>query len=111
MPSEAPMSVPDEGIQSDAPPPRPRADGIDDDDSYDVRIPQNPNRFMLAQIAHWGGVVSAGLVPAIVYFIEPDKGSFVAWHAREALNLQLSMKLFYAIVSPFLLFLFIGNLF
>lgn len=48
------------------------------------------NDQMVATIAHLGFLVGGFVLPLVLYLIQQDKKSFVAHHAREALNFQLT---------------------
>jgi uncharacterized Tic20 family protein len=49
------------------------------------------------------------LVPLVIWLLKRDSSDYVAEHARESLNFQLSMTL-YAIVAGLLVFVLIGYL-
>lgn len=63
----------------------------------------------LALISHIGTMFGGFFVPLIIWIIKKDESEFVAKHARNALNFQLSMLL-YVVVSIILFFIFIGVL-
>ncbi len=63
-----------------------------------------------AVAAHLLPLISLAIFgPLFVWLIKRDEDPFVEGHGREALNFQLSI-LIYAIVSGFLLFVYIGFL-
>ncbi|MFV1999821.1 MAG: DUF4870 domain-containing protein [Acidimicrobiia bacterium] len=53
----------------------------------------------------WVGVGVLG--PLIVWLIKRDEDVFVEWHARESLNFQISLLIYFA-VSVILMFVVIG---
>lgn len=63
----------------------------------------------LALLAHIITLVSSFLGPLIIYLIKKDDSKFVAEHAKESLNFQITMALA-AIVSAILIIVLIGIL-
>jgi len=61
----------------------------------------------LALIAHIGTMFGGFFVPLIIWILKKDESEFVAEHARNSLNFQLSM-LIYMIVSFILVFIVVG---
>lgn len=61
----------------------------------------------LALLAHIITLVSSFLGPLIIYLIKKDDSKFVAEHAKESLNFQITMALA-AIVSSILILILIG---
>lgn len=61
----------------------------------------------LALISHVGTMFGGFFVPLIIWIIKKDESQFVAEHARNSLNFQLSM-LIYVIVSIIMVFLVVG---
>jgi uncharacterized Tic20 family protein len=53
----------------------------------------NANR-QAAVLVHWGGYITWILVPWILLATQADRRSLVAWHAREALNFQLTQTIY-----------------
>jgi uncharacterized Tic20 family protein len=91
-------------------PAKPQSAHDDDEGNDDLRerrieLP-NENR-SLAVWCHWLGFLTGPLVPLILYLVEKDKRSLVAWHAREALNFQISMTIYYFLVMPMMCLFFI----
>ena len=62
---------------------------------------------MWAILTHVGGIIFHWLVPLIAYLVLKDRGPFVRWHTRQALNFQLTLLLAY-IAGGVLLLVFIG---
>ena len=93
------IQKPDDG-KIQPPPPVVRARVLDDDDDLDdVPLHREPENRPLAVWSHWGGYLTWIVVPLIFYLQEKDKHSLVAWHAREALNFQITILLyFFAVV-------------
>jgi uncharacterized Tic20 family protein len=75
-------------------------DVADADEFDDVRIDRPPENRSMAVWSHWGGFMTWILVPLIFYLIEKDKRSLLAWHAREALNFQISILIYYFLTVP-----------
>ena len=62
---------------------------------------------MWATLTHVGGIVFHWLAPLIAYLVLKDRGPFVRWHTRQALNFQLTLVLAY--IAGFVLSLvFVG---
>ena len=62
---------------------------------------------MWAILTHVGGIFLHWLLPLITFLIFKDRGPFVRWHTRQALNFQLTLLLAY-IVGGILLLVFVG---
>lgn len=60
-----------------------------------------------AILTHVGGILFHWLVPLIAYLVLKDRGPFVRWHTRQALNFQLTLLIAY-IVGVVLTLLFVG---
>jgi uncharacterized protein len=87
-------------------------DDVPDADEFDdVRIDRPPENRSMAVWSHWGGFMTWILVPMIFYLMEKDKRSLVAWHAREALNFQISITIYYLLPVPLACLMFIDPLF
>jgi uncharacterized Tic20 family protein len=83
-------------------------DDVPDVDEFDdVRIDRPPQNRAMAVWSHWGGFFAWIVVPMIFYLLEKDKRSFVAWHAREALNFQISITIYYTLAVPIMCLFFI----
>ena len=76
------------------------------DDSIDhLRIDRSRDDSTMAQVAHWGGFLTGFFLPLILYLVQQDKKSFAAWHARESLNFQLTLMIYYGLgCAPMCLF-------
>ena len=64
---------------------------------------------MWAILTHVGGIIFHWLAPLIAYLVLKDRGPFVRWHTRQALNFQLTLLLAY--VAGFVLSLVFVGLF
>jgi uncharacterized protein len=53
-----------------------------------------------AVLAHWGGFLTWILVPGIMLAVQTNRRSLIAWHAREALNFQITQSIFAFLVLP-----------
>ena len=82
-------------------------DEPDVDEFNDVQIDRPPENRAMAVWGHWGGFFTWIVVPMIFYLLEKDKRSLVAWHAREALNFQISITIYYALATPIMCLFFI----
>src|SRR5262249_38656032 len=69
------------------------------------------NWAMLAHILALVGYIAVPfgniIAPLIIYLMKKDQSPFIADHARESLNFQISMTI-YAIIAGFLIFVLIG---
>jgi uncharacterized Tic20 family protein len=86
-------------------------DDSDADEFDDVRIDRPPENRSMAVWSHWAGFLAWIVVPMIFYLMEKDKRSLVAWHAREALNFQISITIYYLLPVPLACLLFIDPLY
>lgn len=75
-------------------------------------IPPTSDEKTLALISHIITIVSSFLAPLIIYLVKKDESSFVAEHAKESLNFQITIFIicFILIISVigWLLLLFVG---
>ncbi|MFC5501870.1 DUF4870 domain-containing protein [Lysinimonas soli] len=62
---------------------------------------------MWATLVHIGGIFFHWLAPLIGYLVLKDRGPFVRWHTRQALNFQLTVLIGY-LVGVVLAFVVIG---
>ncbi|MBN9607284.1 MAG: DUF4870 domain-containing protein [Actinomycetales bacterium] len=60
-----------------------------------------------ATLVHVGGLFLGVLAPLVVYLVLRDRGSYVRWHAAQALNFHITALIGYAI-SVVLSFVLIG---
>ena len=63
----------------------------------------------LAMFAHLSGIFFSFLGPLVIWAIKKDESKFVAAHALEALNFQISFAI-YMIVASFSMILLVGFL-
>jgi uncharacterized protein len=61
----------------------------------------------IALLVHLGTLFGVFLVPLIVWLVKKDESEFVAEHAKESLNFQISLIL-YIMASAILVFIIIG---
>ena len=61
----------------------------------------------LALISHIGTMVSSFLVPLVIWLTQKEKSDYVAYHAKESLNFQITMAII-LIGSAVLTFIIIG---
>src|SRR6516225_7405544 len=69
------------------------------DGSSAAAAPTDEERW-IALCAHVSGPLAWFLVPLILLLIQRDRRSFVAWHAREALNFNVSLILYLLLLTP-----------
>ena len=62
---------------------------------------------MWAILTHVGGILFHWLAPLITFLVFKDRGPFVRWHTRQALNFQLTLLLAY-IAGGILSIVFVG---
>lgn len=63
----------------------------------------------MALLVHLGTFIGGFLVPLIVWLVKKDESEFVAAHAKESLNFQISLILYF-MASAILALVFIGIL-
>jgi uncharacterized Tic20 family protein len=63
----------------------------------------------LAILSHVLALVSSFIAPLVIYLIKKDESSYVAEHAKESLNLQITMFILY-VISAILIIVLIGLL-
>jgi uncharacterized Tic20 family protein len=49
-----------------------------------------------ATLTHIGGIFFYWLVPLVAYLVLKDRGPFVRWHTRQALNFHITLVIGYA---------------
>lgn len=75
-----------------------------------IPTPDERNLAMLSHLSALGGLVFLGVLgfigPLIIYLVQKEKSQFVAFHARDSLNHQLTLLLFNIVcaVLAFVLF-------
>ena len=60
-----------------------------------------------ATLTHVGGIIFHWLAPLVAYLVLKDRGPFVRWHTRQALNFQLTLLIGY-LAGAVLSIVFIG---
>jgi uncharacterized protein len=76
--------------------------------TYAAPAPLSPaDERLWATLTHVGGIIFHWLAPLIAYLVLKDRGPFVRWHTRQALNFQLTLLLAY-IAGFVLTFIVIG---
>ena len=71
-------------------------------------IPSSDEKTM-AILSHILTIVSSFIAPLVIYLIKKDESSYVAEHAKESLNFQITMFILY-IISGILIFILVGFL-
>lgn len=72
-------------------------------------IPPSSDEKTLAILSHILTIVSSFIAPLIIYLIKKDESAYVAEHAKESLNFQITMFILY-LVSGILILVLIGIL-
>jgi len=62
---------------------------------------------MWSILTHVGGILFHWVAPLIAYLVLKDRGPFVRWHTRQALNFQLTLLIAY-VVGIVLFIVFVG---
>ncbi|HEY4226312.1 MAG TPA: DUF4870 domain-containing protein [Pseudolysinimonas sp.] len=76
--------------------------------TYAAPLPMNPaDERLWATLVHVGGIIFHWLAPLILFLVLKDRGPFVRWHTRQALNFQLTLLIAY-IAGAVLSLVFIG---
>ncbi|MGF1564088.1 MAG: DUF4870 domain-containing protein [Flavobacteriales bacterium] len=61
----------------------------------------------LALLSHMGTFFGGFIVPLIVWLVKKDESAYVARHAKESLNFQISL-IIYFVASAILMFIVVG---
>lgn len=56
----------------------------------------------VAVLVHMSGFLTWVLAPALVLAMQTNRRSLVSWHAREALNFQITVTIYYLLAVPLL---------
>jgi len=56
-------------------------------------VPPTSDERTMAILSHILTIVAPILAPLIIYLVKKDESSYVAWHARESLNFQITVVL------------------
>ncbi len=56
-------------------------------------VPPTSDERTMAILSHILNIVAPILAPLIIYLVKKDESSYVAWHARESLNFQITVVL------------------
>jgi uncharacterized Tic20 family protein len=76
--------------------------------NYAAPAPLSPaDEKLWAILTHVGGIFFHWLLPLITYLVLKDRGPFVRWHTRQALNFQLTLLLAY-LAGGVLALVFVG---
>jgi uncharacterized protein len=75
---------------------------------YAPQPPLSPaDEKMWAILTHVGGIVLHWIAPLVTFLVFKDRGPFVRWHTRQALNFQLTLVIAY-VAGVILSIVFIG---
>ena len=80
----------------------------EDDEPADRSLKHDSDDSIVGIIAHWGGGLTWFVAPLIMYVIQKDKRSLAAWHAREAMNFQLTSVIYYLLPTPLFCLVFLA---
>ena len=61
-------------------------------------VPPTSDEKTLALVSHIVTIVSSFIAPLIIYLVKKDESTFVAAHAKESLNFQITMFLIFIIL-------------
>ncbi len=78
------------------------------DDSIPA-IPPTADEKTFAILSHILTIVSSFIAPLVIYLLKKDESPYVAEHAKESLNFQITMAILF-IISLILIFVLIGIL-
>jgi uncharacterized Tic20 family protein len=62
-------------------------------------IPSTPDDRTMAMLCHLGGILTAFIVPLIIWLIKKDQSKFVDDQGKEALNFQITILIGYLIAA------------
>jgi len=68
-----------------------------------------PEDRLFGIFSHLSGYITWVVVPLIFLLIQKDRRSFGAWHAREAINFNISMMLYILLPTPLICLAFIDH--
>lgn len=91
------MTTPNEGIQAEPPDPRPDPNLLEESTRPPVSTAATSDDKTMAIFAYAGGFLTWLLAPIIVWSVKKDKSSWAEDHAREALNFQLALTIYYIV--------------
>jgi len=87
----------DEGIRAEPPPPEPSSFLDEARPREAVATGPTGDDKTMAILAHVGGFVTWLLLPLIVWTTKKDKSPWAEDHAKEALNFQLALTIYYIV--------------
>ncbi len=80
------------------------------DNNYNQdHIPATQDERTMAMLAHLLGYFVTFIAPLVIYLVKKDESPFIREHAKEALNFQISMAIYF-IISIILIVVLIGIL-
>ena len=71
--------------------------------------PLNSDEKLMATLSHLGSVIGGFILPLVIWLTQKDKSEYVAHHAKEALNFQITLIIGF-IAGAILMIIFIGIL-
>ena len=82
-------------------PPNPSPQGRDefsnDDDPVALPVRPTDEECTMAVFAHIGAFLTFFIVPLVLWQLQKDKSRFITAHAKEALNFQLALTIYYIV--------------
>jgi uncharacterized Tic20 family protein len=99
-------------FSENVPPPKPLSPARrDDEQGPDLRALKREDTSddrTIGMIAHFSGLLTWFIVPLILYVVQQNKRSLAAWHAREALNFQLTWTIYALLPAPLYCLMFVA---
>ncbi len=90
------------------PPPPAQPPAVPPVAQYAAPLPMNPaDEKLWATLVHICGIIFHWLAPLICFLVLKDRGPFVRWHTRQALNFQLTVLIAY-LAGAVLSLVFVG---
>ncbi|WP_306643828.1 DUF4870 domain-containing protein [Sanyastnella coralliicola] len=72
-----------------------------------ITEPPSQDEKTVALLAHIGTLIGAWIVPLVIWLVKKDESDFIARHAKESLNFQISVMI-YMVVCIILAVIVIG---
>ena len=72
-----------------------------------ITEPPSQDEKTVALLAHIGTFIGAWIVPLVIWLVKKDESDFIARHAKESLNFQISLMIYF-VICMVLTFIIIG---
>jgi uncharacterized protein len=92
--------------------PLPRTSARSDDSDTELRLHRpavTTEDRLFGVFSHLGGYITWIFAPTVLLLVQKDRGSFGAWHAREALNFNICLVAYALLPTPLLCLGFIDE--